>query len=316
MDFKEYKESLLSYLERLKAYTEEDIKNNAALSDEEKGERGLLITNAHVLSGEGKEYELSAPNNNTKLRAGDRVTLKGEGQKGYIAAEVIENGFDRISLSSDRVLEVGKGYRIEVVETVLIGTLITLIESIEKGTPGSAFLEILAGIVQPSKQGLGALRFGQRRLPETMNERQREACLAVFKRPSVYCIQGPPGTGKTDVLANIALAFIREQRQVLILSKTHQAVNNALNKIAKMEASVPIVKIGNVLKAQELVGGVESLENFSKYVSRRKQSKKKKGQEQADVIGMTLQGAYVNMGLRNSPVLPMVVMVDEAGQVP
>lgn len=316
MTFEAYKDLLLDYLYRLKIYIEQDIRENAQLSDDEKEEQGLLIRGAHVLSRLGDEYELSAPYNNTKLRGGDRVLLRMEEQHGFISAEVIENNLDRISVSCTNELDGTVFYRIEIVELMLLDTLIKLIENIEDGTPGSAFLEILAGIEQPLKRGLCALRHGAIRLPQTMNPQQRDACLAVFNRPSIYCIQGPPGTGKTDVLANIALAFIREHKQVLILSKTHQAVNNALNKIAKMDAKAPVYKIGNALKAQDLADSVENIVRFSDYLNHTQKTAKKNAGPVANVLGMTLQGAYVNLGLRKSCVLPMVVLVDEAGQVP
>lgn len=316
MIFETYKASLLDYLDRQKAFIEQDIKDNASLSDDEKEERGLLIRGAHIFSHLGSEYEFSASSNNTKLRGGDRVHLRMEGKKGFISAEIIENNLDRICVSCSKELEEEASYRIEVAEIMLLDTLINLIRRIEDGTPGSAFLEILAGMEQPQKEGLGALKSGAMELPKTMNKQQREACLAVFKRPSIYCIQGPPGTGKTDVLANIALAFIKKRKQVLILSKTHQAVNNALNKIAGMDAKAPIYKIGNVLKAQELVETVTNMESYSDYLTKPTKSTRKNASPMADVVGMTLQGAYVNMGLRKSGVLPMVVLVDEAGQIP
>lgn len=316
MTFEAYKASLLDYLERQKAYIEQDIKDNARLSDDEKEEQGLLIRNAHILSHQGIEYEIFAAYNNTKLRAGDRVLLRMEGQNGFISAEVIENNLDRIAVSCSKTLEENATYRIEVVELMLVDTLISLIEKIEDGTPGSAFLEMLAGIEQPLKKGLSVLKLGSTRLSQTLNTQQREACIAVFNRPSIYCIQGPPGTGKTDVLANIALAFIKEQKQVLVLSKTHQSVNNALNKIAKMDVQAHIYKIGNILKAQELVDTIKNIESYSDYLSNATKNAKKNTSLISDVIGMTLQGAYVNMGLRKSGVLPMVVLVDEAGQIP
>lgn len=308
-----YKNSIVDYLKAEKAAYENDIENHKSLNDEEKEEIGLLIRNAKVVSRKDNEIKFSVEVNNTKLRPGDNVVLMDEESLVHYNATVIENAFEEIELSCDYLLNEESSFSIKIFERVFLDTIIKLTESIEDGAPGSAFFELLSGSESPSLSGLGGFSVSK---PEfgKLNSVQVAICEAVLKRPSLYCIQGPPGTGKTDVLATIAVLFSKKGKDVLIISNTHQAVNNALNKITTKTVTLPLVKIGEELKAQELDGHIMVAKSYHKYLEYRKTLKKRP--REGSVVGMTLHAAVINLGLRQSGFKPSVVLVDEAGQMP
>lgn len=316
MGIQEFKNSVIEYLKKEKEYCEADIKSNEALSNVEKEEKGLLIQFAKIVEQQGSEYKFYVSINNTKLRPGDRVVVCSQKTKKKFKATIIENDFEFIYATILDNLSKEEEYNIEIEEFVLLDPLIKLAENISEGTPGVFLLEQLAGLSSPIMQGMGSIPFDRvTTFPSTLNDAQFEVCKKVLDRPSIYCVQGPPGTGKTDVLATIAHTFSVHNKEVLIISNTHQAVNNALNKISKRAPELNIVKIGEELKAQELDDKIVLAKSYKDYLDVRKAVKKKK-KYNADVVGMTYYGAILNLGLRNSGFKPSLVLVDEAGQMP
>ena len=189
-----------------------------------------------------------------------------------------------------------------------------MLDGIREGYPGYSFLNLLAGKETPRSKGLGAIDVRFVKLPDVLNTAQRSAVTDCLKRPSVYCLQGPPGTGKTAVLSTIAQIYATMRKEVLVISNTHQAVNNALNKIAEHADNFAVVKIGEKIKGEGLNKKIITAGTYNHYLAYRKNSKKR--MEPADVVGMTLHAAIINLGLRNSGFKPKIVLVDEAGQMP
>lgn len=312
-DVNTYRNAILEYLRAEKVAYQNDIDSHKNLSNDEKVELGLLIQGARITNRKGNQIVFSVSVNNTKLRPGDKVLLVDEEKWSPHTASVIENGFEKIELQCNHSLNQELTYSISIIERVYLDTMIQLIETIDNGSPGSILLEQLIGDMQPMRTGLGGFSYTHQAL-DILNESQLEICKAVLKRPSLYCIQGPPGTGKTDVLATIAIQFSLKGKEVVILSNTHQAVNNALNKISAKSLNLPIVKIGEELKAQDLDGHIMVADTYHEYVDYRKNLKKKP--KEGSVVGMTLHAAVVNLGLRVSGLKPSVILVDEAGQMP
>ena len=75
------------------------------------------------------------------------------------------------------------------------------------------------------------------------------------------------------------MAFSISGKEVLVISNTHQAVNNALNKISKLNSSLPVIKIGEELKATELCDDIILSKTYNEYLHTRKKEKKRKAEE-------------------------------------
>ena len=313
----EYRDAILDYLKEEKRLYEEDIKRNYALSDAEKVEVGLLVKDATITRHDEDVYEFSVKDNYTKLRPGDLVSLMDNNTNKKTEATVIDNGTEVMIFKSKKELDDASSYNIEVSEFVLLDSFIKLLESMNDSTPGAYFLEEMALLSEPKKTNkIAASSINVLGLiPERLNVKQKEACEAIAKLPTVYCIQGPPGTGKTDVLSCLATLFSENDMEVAIVSKTHQAVNNALNKIRKNDSRGFVIKIGDELKGQELSKDIICSDSYKQYIEQRKVLKKK-ADGRRDIVGMTLQAAVINLGLLNRGFKPRVVIVDEAGQIP
>ena len=310
MTFDEYKNKLLSYLNEEKELIEKDIQDHLELSDEEKVEQGYLIKGCLVTDSKDGCSELSTPENNTKLRGGDRVELIELSSGKSIQATVIENTFDTISVNAP--LRLSSQYDILVKEGFYLDPLISVLDYLEEGASGTSYIKQLCNIEQPRNEGYRPIDTSRVDIPKDLDSTQREAVEKVLKCPSLYCIQGPPGTGKTNVLATIASIFSKCGREVLIISNTHQAVNNALNKIAGNH--LPVIKIGETLKAQSMSDHIQKYKSFSDYNKVRRKSTR--NTRYGAIVGMTLHAAIINLGLRRSGFAPTLVLVDEASQIP
>ena len=64
------------------------------------------------------------------------------------------------------------------------------------------------------------------------NLNQREAIFKMLETPDLCLIQGPPGTGKTTVIAEAIYQLARQGNRVLLASQSHDAVDNALDRLA------------------------------------------------------------------------------------
>ena len=313
MTLEEYQTSIIDYLVAERLYLKEDEEVRRGLSLEEKIEKGYAIGYAHITKCEGRQYELATDENFTKWRPGDKVWVRRTGTAFACMAKVIDNTSGGISIECTAVLDSEGCYELESEGQILLDAIIELIADIKDGGAGAYYLRELAGLVPPVAEGLAAIDEHQVRWPPHLNESQLAACRRIVRRPSLYCVQGPPGTGKTDILSTIAELFSSRRKEVLIISSTHQAVNHALTKISSKAKDSTVVKIGELLKAQDLNPSVVKAETYNDYLAMRKQSKR---QRHGDIVGMTLHAAIFNLGIRNSGFKPSIVLVDEAGQIP
>ena len=93
-----------------------------------------------------------------------------------------------------------------------------------------------------------------------LNYSQTEALAQAYATDLTYLIQGPPGTGKTRLLAHLAQALVEDGERVLVTSFTHRAINNALNTLVEVAPNVPVVKIGQRSRSDDL-----SADNYGKF---------------------------------------------------
>jgi len=94
-----------------------------------------------------------------------------------------------------------------------------------------------------------------------LNESQVESVAMSYATDVLHLIQGPPGTGKTLMLVHLAKLLVQDGLRVFVTALTHRAIHNALNKIPKVDANIPVCKIGEERHAGDLqVPNFESFE--------------------------------------------------------
>jgi hypothetical protein len=100
--------------------------------------------------------------------------------------------------------------------------------------PALAPLRALVGLGDlapgPMREGGPACDAGQ----GTLDEQQRDAVHKALRTPHFSVIHGPPGSGKTTVIAEIVRESVRKGERVLIVSPTHLAVDNIVEKLARV----------------------------------------------------------------------------------
>ena len=316
-EFDNYKQGLLDYLAEAREYEKQEIEDHENLPEAEKIDQGFMIKNAIVKTANGQgDGELTTAVNYTKWKIGDSV--KWERVIGDMiftgTAYVSDNFIDSICLTGiPHDTSVGETFNLYGCENELYGIYISIIQGIQEGLPGAGFLKVLGGIKEPQLiNKYGCLDDSGLTIPNHLNADQRKCVEDIIKCPQIYAIQGPPGTGKTDLLSVIAKLYSEQGREVLIVSNTHQAVNNALNKAAQYD--LPIYKIGNELKSQGLDSRIKVLRDNRAYKYERRDTQRRR-RTQGDVVGMSLCGALLNLGIHGSAFSPSIVLVDEASQI-
>lgn len=317
--FEVFKEELLAYLHAEQNMEKEDIEATKQMSRDEKIEANMMLANLTITSSSGNTYVLNTPNNYSKLRSGDKIVLKSNGEGKGVKAIVVDTSVETVTVQAEKEIDESVIYDLEEESPNLLNALIGCLEGILPATPGAAFLRMLA-----KEEPVEAESF-LRLVPEeiagfentfsSLNKEQQAAVRSMLEFYPIHVLQGPPGTGKTRVLAATAIAASLKKREVVIIANTHQAVNNALLKIRKTNKKVPLFKIGELLKAEDLGDDIHKFQKFAEYndYSRENRRKKKMGY----VIGMTIWGAISSLGLRtHSHFRPYLALVDEASLMP
>ena len=289
------------------------------MSREEKVENNLLLINVTVKGHEDDIYELNVPDNYSKLRAGDKVVIAKENSSSEYEATVIDVFFDTLTISCEKELNTDATYSIEQKSPELLQALISCLEGIYSGVPGAAFLRLLSG--EEKFEAVDFLKVAINDVPyfdsikNRLNQEQISAVSSMLEYPSVHVLQGPPGTGKTAVLAATAIATARMNREVVIIANTHHAVNNALQKIRSLDNNATLIKVGAILKSEELDDTILKFEKFNEYYEYSYKNRRKK--RTGHIIGMTIWGAITHLGLRHhSHFRPYISLVDEASLMP
>ena len=319
MTMEDFRDNLLKYLFVEKKFEEEDAKKQKNMSREEKVENNLLLINVTVKSHEENIYELNVPDNYSKLRAGDKVVIVNEESHSEYEATIIDVFFDTLTISCDKELDTKAIYSIEQKSPELLQALISCLEGIYSGVPGAAFLRLLSG--EEKFETVDFLKVAIDDIPyfdsikSKLNHEQLSAVSSMLEYPSVHVLQGPPGTGKTAVLAATAIATARMNREVVIIANTHHAVNNALQKIRSLDKNATLIKVGAILKSEELDDTILKFEKFNEYYEYSYKNRRKK--RTGHIIGMTIWGAITHLGLRHhSHFRPYISLVDEASLMP
>lgn len=180
--------------------------------------------------------------------------------------------------------------------------LSALNEAADSNLGRSFILPVLQGALKPKLDFAKYERAKAELQGEGLNESQIEAVAISYGTDLLHLIQGPPGTGKTLMLAHLARLLVNDGRRVFVTALTHRAIHNALNKIAKVDESIPICKIGEDRHATDLV-----TPNFLNFKSSRF----------GEINGGYVIGAtpFARQTKRLSGVEFDVVLFDEASQI-
>ena len=75
---------------------------------------------------------------------------------------------------------------------------------------------------------------------------QRQAVDRALQARSLLVVQGPPGTGKTTFIAELVLQHLHRHPAdtVLMAAQTHQAIDNLLRRVHRLDRDVPLVRVG------------------------------------------------------------------------
>lgn len=317
--FEDYRQRLLTYLYTEQSFEKRDIEEKNRMSREEKILADMLIPNLSVADSDDLTYVLSAPDNYSKLRSGDKVMLHIESENSGIRALVVDTNTDTITVSADKPLKSNTTYDLEMDSPNLLTSLIGCLEGILPATPGASFIRMLSGEEEVYVDDFLSLVPEQikdfNKIFSGLNRQQQAAVRSMLKYYPIHILQGPPGTGKTQVLAATAIASSLKNREVVIIANTHQAVNNALLKIHQLDKDIPLFKIGELLKAEDLGEDVHKFQKFAEYNDYCRENRKKK--KYGYVLGMTIWGAISNLGLRShSHFRPYIALVDESSLMP
>ena len=319
MKMEEFRDQLLKYLFVEKRLIEEENEANRHLSIQEKVEKSLILIGCTIVQHVDDTYVLNVPDNYSKLRAGDKVYVAEEGKAEKSDATILDVFFDSITISCARNLDTAATFTLEMNSPVLLQSLISCLEGIYSGVPGASFLRLLSGeepfeiddfmeVKIEDVPNFDAIR-------NTLNDEQLSAVRGMLQYPPIHVLQGPPGTGKTNVLAATAIATARMNREVVVIANTHQAVNNALQKIRTLDKNATLIKVGTTIKAEELDDSFLKYEKFSEYYEYSYNNRRKK--RTGHIIGMTIWGAVAYLGLRHhAHFRPYQALVDEASLMP
>ncbi|CAM3008981.1 DEAD/DEAH box helicase [Flavobacterium frigoris] len=310
-----FRDQLLEYTVKEKKIILDQIEQLKTLPEDVQIEKGLLIENLFLEDKFENQLLFSVDVNNSKLKSGDKACLILTTKK--VNVVIIENLVNEISLTTDGILDLplGSNCKLQISIPQLLDPIIELYNRLEEGAPGWFFLEMLAGLKEPVQKSrfssIDSQKIDTKIQSINLSDAQKRIVYKACDLPSFLGIQGPPGTGKSFTLSVIADILYSNKKRIVIVSHTHQAVNNCLDAIHQQNPKIKLVKIGEKLKSRDLPSSVQTM-SFTEFTLKNKKSKI----AETTIIGMTIYSAILNLGLRRNSINPNVLLIDEAGQIP
>jgi hypothetical protein len=82
-------------------------------------------------------------------------------------------------------------------------------------------------------------------LRQDLDDDKRAALQTALGEPDLMVVQGPPGTGKTRLIAELIVQHLHQQpdSRVLVASQTHAGLDNALQRIRKLDPSLRLLRV-------------------------------------------------------------------------
>jgi len=169
---------------------------------------------------------------------------------------VVEHKGKVLSLMFDSSKELPREGQLKIAEPIVLydSAISILRERAAKDGPHvSLFIEI-PGVSPPSPGDvLGSKDFSKYEL----DEEKRKIASEILDMPewSYKAVEGPPGTGKTMLIASVACELAAEGKKVLITSHANVAVDNALERVLRINPDLEekIVRIGHPAKVSTTI---------------------------------------------------------------
>ncbi|MBT3322915.1 MAG: AAA family ATPase [Anaerolineae bacterium] len=227
----------------------------------ERVARGWAIEGISFDSSKGKYLRLRCTANDSRFREGDTLVLHRSNPQDPNALHV------ELQYDGGNELEVSliKGNEIFLQEhptgwvadqdwfdsSPFYLSALDAVADTQRGR--SIILPLLQGKLIPRLDPARHERVAELLKETELNYSQVEAVSESYAADLLHLIQGPPGTGKTLVLAHLVKLLIQDGQRILVTALTHRAINNALNKINKLDENIPVCKIGTSTSADDLL---------------------------------------------------------------
>ena len=81
-----------------------------------------------------------------------------------------------------------------------------------------------------------------------LDQPKQEAVCAALGAQDFLLVEGPPGTGKTTFITEVILQALKAnpEARILLTSQTHVALDNAVERVQKINKEIRIVRIGRL----------------------------------------------------------------------
>ena len=230
--------------------------------------RGWAIEGLSFFSAKGNYIQLRCAANDSRFREGDTLVLH-RGNPQDVNALHVELQYDggnelEVSLIDGNEIflqEQPSGWVADQDWFDSSPFYLSALDAVADTQRGrSIILPLLQGKLIPRLDPARYKRIAELLKEAELNASQIEAVSESYAADLLHLIQGPPGTGKTLVLAHLVKLLIQDGQRVLVTALTHRAINNALNKISKLDENIPVCKIGTATTADDLLA--ENYRNF------------------------------------------------------
>jgi DNA replication ATP-dependent helicase/nuclease Dna2 len=306
----EFLERLLQYIESEANTQYKQLERQWSFPLAERVAKGWAIEGLKIEDYQNQIIRLTCKSNDSRFREGDLIVLHRGNPRNPDAlhCELEYDGEKTLEVS----LQEGNEYLLaEYKEGWIIDQdwfdsspfYISALNQAADTQLGRAFvLPLLQGSLEPQVDMAKFNRAVEKLKDSGLNPSQVEAVAMSYAADLLHLIQGPPGTGKTLMLAHLAKLLVEDGRRVFVTALTHRAIHNALNKIAKVDESIPVCKVGPGKHDDDL--RVDNYETFSQ-------------SRFAEIDGGYVVGAtpFALQSKRLSGVEFDVVLFDEASQL-
>ncbi len=145
---------------------------------------------------------------------------------------------------------------------------------------------------------------------------KQQAIIAALGSEDFLLVHGPPGTGKTKLIAYLIDSINRHVTQpghtssILLVSQTHVAIDNALEKVAEINPRLKLLRISSTGDVSKSVKGLLFEEQAEKWKQEVRSTGEKWIEEYADRNGVTSSDVF-----KGCKLLELAKIIDELSLV-